>query len=266
MDQRDNRATRSYERRVCRVAPYQRLAAYYDGLVGDALFPAIRDSFEHFRKARKVAFSSVADVGCGTGRFLEHLQRFDVPLIGVDGSRAALSVAQRRLRGGNVLLLNQDMKGLRLPRSVDLVTCNGDTLNYLLRYRELLRVLRRVHRHLNVRGRLVGDFLSGVPTAGIDGSDVCYRSDDGVVSIWRTTTWPVRRLTRVDVTFSDKSGLSSLPVREVHWQRWYLWREIRRALRQAGFSRCEVWAMPTADNSAANQAGRWLKFAAQRVV
>jgi ubiquinone/menaquinone biosynthesis C-methylase UbiE len=95
------------------------LAADYDRLVGDALYPTVRASFDACVRTLGLRFGSLADVGCGTGRFLRDMLRYGVPLLGVDRSPQMLRIAARRLRDEGVLLMNQDMRRLRLPRPVE---------------------------------------------------------------------------------------------------------------------------------------------------
>ena len=60
-----------------------------------------------------------------------------VPVLAVDRSPAMLRVAASNCRGSGVTLLRQDIRRLVLPRAVDLVTANFDTVNHLLEDGEL---------------------------------------------------------------------------------------------------------------------------------
>lgn len=245
------------------LAPiYERLAPFYDRLVGDALFPVIRDSFEWCRKRLGLRFRSAADIGCGTGRFLVHMLRYRVPLIGVDGSAAALRIAARRLPGRAVDWMQQDIRGLHLPRPVDLITCNGDTLNYLLRRQDLANTLQRCSNHLKPGGYLIGDFLSGLPSVAVNSNHQHSIQLPGLISKWHWLALPNQRITRVSIRFSFNQGDSWRHDQEVHWQRWHPWYEVRELLIEAGLTGCQVWKMPS--NGGAGPSGRWLKFAARR--
>jgi SAM-dependent methyltransferase len=252
------------QRRERRVANYARFAPFYDRLVGDALYPAIRNSFEWVRRRLALRFDSVADIGCGTGRFLAHLVRYRARLIGVDAAAAVLKVAAQRLDGADVLWLHQDFRHLQLPYPVDLITCNGDTLNYLLRRDELAVTLRRCAAQLTPGGYLIGDFLSGTPTPlALPARTRCIRLP-GLISCWDWQALPAQRLTRVGIRFANTDGSKPGPAQEVHWQRWYGWRELRDLLVQSGLTGCQVWAMPS--SGGAGPRGRWLKFAARRAM
>ena len=122
---------------------YQGLARIYDRVVGDGLFPDIWDSFQRSLKMFGIRFQSAADVGCGTGTFLRNLTRQHhlARVYGVDRSPAMLRVAAGKNQGGAMRLMHGHIIAFRLPRRVDLITCNGDTLNYLLSARQLFHAL-----------------------------------------------------------------------------------------------------------------------------
>ncbi len=57
-----------------------------------------------------------------------------------------LALAIAKNRDNQARFFCQDLKNLRLPEPVDLITCNFDSLNYLLTTDDLLRALRVVPR------------------------------------------------------------------------------------------------------------------------
>jgi SAM-dependent methyltransferase len=246
-------AARVQQVTAARVAPYTALAPLYERLVGESQYPIITGSFERCRRRLGIDFRHAADVGCGTGVFLLHLLRDGVPLIGVDLSPAMLRVAARRLPPGRVLLLQQDARRLRLPAPVDLITCNGDTLNYLTTSRALAQVLRACSENLTPGGHLVGDLLTGRPPARVPKVDIAL---PGRVSRWRATIDPAARLTVVDVDCAGASGWA----RERHVQRWHSVPELIVRLRQAGLGlRASCWL------DGDRRARGWLEFVARKL-
>ena len=123
--------------------PYSRLATDYDATVGIPFFQQTRDFFERLVRKYRIRFRSAGDIGCGTGLFARYLKvSRDIEVFAVDLSEPMLRVAQRNCYGTNVVLLRQDIRCLRLPHPVDLITANFDTLNHLLSNHDLLRTLR----------------------------------------------------------------------------------------------------------------------------
>src|SRR5690242_3182243 len=113
--------------------PYQLLARHYDEALGRGNFCRTRRVFERIVRKLGISFASAADVGCGTGLFARYLSEcWQVPVFAVDRSPEMLRMAQQICPGASVCLLRQDMRRLNLPRPVDLITANFDTVNHLL--------------------------------------------------------------------------------------------------------------------------------------
>lgn len=142
--------------------PYARVAHRYDDLIGREFFRGLRTGFEVLVRRHRIRFASAADVGSGTGRFARYLsRRYRIPVFAVERSPAMVRVAQAR--GGQasgVVHVRQDMRRMSLPRSVDLVTANHDTVNHLLSWCDVRAFLRRVADNLNPGGHLVFDVLT----------------------------------------------------------------------------------------------------------
>jgi SAM-dependent methyltransferase len=242
---------------AARVEPYAALAPLYDRLVGDSLHPLIIRSFERCRRQLGIDFDRAADVGCGTGVFLRHLLRDGVPLVGVDRSRAMLRIAARTLPPGRVLLLEQDVRSLQLPAPVDLITCNGDTLNYLTTQRALAQALSACSENLTPGGHFVGDLLTGRPPGRVPQLDVTLR---GRASRWRASVNPQARLTVVDIDCEGQAGSKRRWSRERHVQKWHSLAELAAQLRHAGL-RLRAWCR--LDAAPASASG-WIQVVAHK--
>src|SRR5436309_13152788 len=105
--------------------PYSRFASFYDATIGRPAFRHTRIIFERLVRHHRLKFRSAADLGCGTGLFACYLnRRWGVPVFAVDRSPEMLRVAVGSCPGGGVIFLRQDMRRMRLPVKVDLVTCH----------------------------------------------------------------------------------------------------------------------------------------------
>jgi SAM-dependent methyltransferase len=245
---------------AARVPPYSQLAAAYDRLVGNVLSPIVRQSFERALREFGVTFRSAADIGCGTGAFLAYLLRYQVPLWGVDISPDMLRIAARRLPSRRVRLLRQDIRRLALPRPVELIACNGDTLNYLLTPQELTLTLGRCSANLTPGGHLVGDLLIGVPDRAA-GHRTMAGLAPGAVGLWRARTDPRRRLTRVDIRHGRLDPEGWHWVQETHLQRWHCTADLHAALHEAGLGVCALWRLAGGKGTG----GAWIKVLARRI-
>lgn len=144
---------------VVRVAPYTASGLQYDQLLARPMLPLLIRHFLRSSRRLKLSAKTVADVGCGSGRFLQFLVGLGLDVCGVDNSAAMLRLARRRNQSGRVRLLKQDLRALNLPAPVDLITCQFDTLNYMQDWRDLSLAFRRLAANLVLGGYLLFDMI-----------------------------------------------------------------------------------------------------------
>jgi SAM-dependent methyltransferase len=213
--------------------PYSRLAAEYDGTIGRPFFRETRNAFERIVRRYGIKFRSAADIGCGTGLFAKHLQTSHrVPVFAVDLSASMLRKAAENCGGTNVVLMRQDIRHLRLPEPVDLITANFDTLNHILKEEDLRQTLRRVFENLKPGGHFIFDAITNCYAFG-RGSYVKrfrgrYRSVTQSVRVD-----PFRKL--ISIFVSIRSPSMWKPIIERHCERAYSVAELGRALSETRF-------------------------------
>src|SRR5262245_4781228 len=141
--------------------PYSELASAYDQTIGRQALPGARRPFEALARRYGLRFRSAADIGCGTGLFARYLSDcWRAPVWAVDISPEMLRVAESNCFGANVRLLRQDIRCLRLPEPVDLVTSNFDALNHLTGKDELRVAFQRIAGNLRQGGHLYFDLVT----------------------------------------------------------------------------------------------------------
>ncbi len=211
--------------------PYRRFAEVYDALLGDHSFPEMRLAFEWIRDRHAVHFASAADIGCGTGTFVDYLCRVGAgPVWGVDRSPQMLEVAAVKNAGNRARFLCQDMRELHLPQTVDLITCQFEALNYLTTTDDLQLALGSFGRSLTAGGYAVFD----VTTERLDDSAerrpvYLQRSPSGSVSV-RTVYDPLARTQTARLEVADSTGTEV----EIHRQRTHTVDEVTTALAAGG--------------------------------
>jgi SAM-dependent methyltransferase len=231
------------------VAPYSSLSGIYDKVVGNNAFQQIRATFEAAVRLYRIRFQSAADIGCGTGTFARYLTTYGILVFGVDRSQAMLDIAAQKNRSPNLVLLRQDIRRLLLPQTVDLITCNHDTLNYLLNASDLTKVFQRCRDHLSLDGFFIFDIIvalqdeqprqratqlmnspTGCPAAeGIPKQSTVY-------SHWQSFWNPVARLSTVAISFiMRRTNGDYIRTRELHVQRWHSVSLIISLLEKTGF-------------------------------
>ena len=157
----------------------------------------------------------------------------DINVFAVDLSEPMLRVAQRNCCGTNVVLLRQDIRCLRLPHPVDLITANFDTLNHLLSNQDLLRTLRRVAENLNPGGHFIFDVVTNCLPLG-DSRPYVRRFDQPRRRVTQSVRLdPIRKLLSILVSISSPD--LGRPIFERHSERVYSLQELGRALHKSGF-------------------------------
>jgi SAM-dependent methyltransferase len=216
------------------VRPYRRLAAVYDQTIGRPAFAVTRRAFETLAARYGLSFRSAADIGCGTGLFARYLSDcWRVPVWAVDLSPDMLRMAADNCRGSNVRLLHQDLRRLRLPEQVDLVTSNFDALNHLTGRGDLAEAFRRVAQNLRPGGHLYFDLITPCNPLG-GGTIYMQRMRTRSRQVIQQFQWNPARRTISGIAIIRSAG-ALYPTVEVHRERTYSLEEVGRWLLDAGF-------------------------------
>jgi hypothetical protein len=126
------------------------------------------------------------------------------------------------------------MQSFELPAPVDLITCVGDSLNYLTNTEDLRRLFALVASHLHSGGMFVLDLLTGYGLATLWGQRTHFQDQDdfalGVTGCYD------ERTERLSVTFTGfvKRGRLYEKFTECHELRTFSTQEMTEALSLAG--------------------------------
>lgn len=207
--------------------------------MGEAVLPSLIEAFELSRRRHGAGTGSIADVACGTGRFLNYLTRFGGRLTGIDRAPAMLRLARQRLEGSGVALIEADLRNFALDTPVETLTCTFDTINYLRSAEDLARAFAAFARALLPGGTLVFDFIP--EGAGERMKSGRQRLRFGrVLSEWRVRLDPGGRGSEVAILMR-RTDRPELPVQvELHRQRWHPRDEVRALAEAAGFEVIET--------------------------
>ncbi|MHB8218779.1 MAG: class I SAM-dependent methyltransferase [Acidimicrobiales bacterium] len=133
---------------------------------------------------RSLAPRSVLDAGCGTGRVAIELAGHGIEVVGVDADPSMIAEAQKR--APNLVWCRQDLVGLELGRSFDVVVMAGNVPLFCPDERRADLVLACA-AHVAIGGVLVAGFQLD-RGYGIDEYDhEC--ADAGLLLVARYATW-----------------------------------------------------------------------------
>jgi len=243
------------------IAPpdYEVLAKIYDSAVALPVFPLLCGAFVHTLDRHRITYASIADLGCGTGNFLRYVARKGVTAVGVDNSAAMLDIARKKIKNLPVRFFQQDLRELQLPDSVDLISCQFDTLNYFLRQKDLTALLARCSQALNPNGHLLFDFITGSGALPIDQKRKIRYGP--WMSYWSTHTDPEKKISHVKLTVTDADNRSQR-ISELHVQRWYPLKVVLDLLTQAGFTTLDCFDLEHL--KPANEHSYWVQVLARK--
>ena len=114
------------------VKPYRWLAQYYDELFSSFRFP-IDAARERLLSRIIPSVDTACDLACGTGTTALILARKGITMYAVDLSPVMCRLAREKAEraGLPIRVLRADMRSFRLPKAVDLITCEYDALNHV---------------------------------------------------------------------------------------------------------------------------------------
>jgi SAM-dependent methyltransferase len=219
---------------VARFIPYAGLAPSYDVALGRDSFRRTAAALRQLIERYAIGFGSAADIGCGTGLFAAHIaRRWAVPVFAVDRSRSMLTEAIHNGSADHVRLICQDIRGLSLPRPVDLITANFDTLNHIVEPAGLVATFRHVHANLKRGGHFIFDFVTDRQPCRASGVYIRRLPVTGCEMVQRIIWNSSRSLIFIDLTqHCPQLGVHFV---ERHVERAYSPVDIVRWLRACGF-------------------------------
>ncbi len=221
--------------------PYKWLAEYYDQLFSPYRSP-IDAARRHVLGTILPRIASACDLACGTGTTALALARLGISMFAVDLSPVMCRLARDKALRTRLPLrvLCADMREFRLPEPVDLVTCEYDALNHVPQKGDLRMVAKAVARALKPGGYFYFDVNN---RHGFERywSSTLYLEQPGVAVVMRNNHDSRRDRAWSDIEWFIREGnlwrRRHERVEEVCWSSG----EIRRTLREAGFTGLRAW-------------------------
>ena len=221
--------------------PYHWLAQYYERLFSVSRAPLDLQR-EHVLGPILPQVTSACDLACGPATTALDFARRGIQTFAVDLSPQMCRAARENARRARlpVRVFRGDMRSFRLPRPVDLVTCEGDALNHVPHKDDLPNVARAVAHALRPGGWFYFDVNN---RAGFRAywTGTVWLERPGVVAVMRNGNVASSDHAWSDVEWFIRDGRVWRRRRERVDEVCWSVAEIRRALRDAGFDRVRRW-------------------------
>jgi SAM-dependent methyltransferase len=182
---------------------------------------------------------TVLDVGCGTGRHAEVLNKeFGLDVDGLDIHPGFLDIASKRCPSGAFHL--EDMADFELDRRYDVVICLFSSIGYVRTEERLRSTARSFSRHLAPGGlAIVEPWFS--PDRFSPGTVYLNTVERENLKIARmSTSEVVGEISRLDFQYLVGDGDGVRHLREVHELGLFSERQMKEAFEKAGFGRVEL--------------------------
>ncbi len=217
--------------------PFRLLAKFYDEVL-----PGISEMNRHARAkmldGKLDGARTVCDLACGSGSTALDLARAGKRVFAVDNSAEFCRVVRSRAKDEKlpIKVLRADMRDFALPEQVDLLTCEFAALNNLADHADSPKVFAAVYRALRPGGWFAFDV--NTLTAQIEQSHGTHWIESPRFRlVMRCSTDPDGRRTTLGCEWFVPVKRLWRHVRESYVNIAWSEREIRRALKGAGFER-----------------------------
>ena len=124
----------SLRRKRVKVAPYSKLAKFYDYMMQHVEYAEWADYIHDLLEKHGQNIDQVLDIACGTGTFLFELERYDYAVSGFDYNAEMIEQAKEKARHQNkeIDFWTGDIARFSVTSTYDAVLCLYDSVNYLM--------------------------------------------------------------------------------------------------------------------------------------
>ena len=222
---------------------YHALADSYDRLTNDVNYQATVAFYRQILQREGVTPRTAVDLACGTGSVALLLARWGLQVIGVDMSEEMLCAAAQKAQGfkNPPLFVCQRLQELRLPRGVDLAVCALDSMDYITDPEDCREAIRRIYKALNPGGCFIFDVNTPEKLQAMDGQ-IFLDEDEDVYCVWRGEFDRDTNICSYGMDLFQRQGRGWSRSFEEHREYAYSAEQLTDYLRQAGFTRIEVFA------------------------
>lgn len=217
------------------MSSYESFARVYDELMDEVPYEEWAEKIIKILDSFGIRGGLMLELGCGTGKMTEIMAGHGFDMIGVDSSVEMLQIARDRDVHGDPLYLLQDMRDFELYGTVRAVISVCDSINYIIRPEELLKVFRLVNNYLDPGGIFIFDFNTDYKYSQVIGNTVIAEDREDISFIWYNEYDKDEHINCIDLSvFVRESDGRYQKFNEEHIQRGYTLDEIKQLIDESG--------------------------------
>lgn len=223
---------------------YTGFAAVYEKFMSNIPYGEWCEYLAGLLREHGVQDGIVLDLGCGTGTVTRLLAQRGYDMIGVDLSGEMLEVAMEHQleKPDGILYLQQDMRDFELYGTVRAIVSVCDSMNYLMEYEDLVRVMRLANNYLDPGGVFLFDLNTIYKYREELGECTIAENQKECSFIWDNYFDEEEQINQYELTLfiCEKDGRYR-KYQETHFQRAYDPDTVRRAIEEAGMEFLAVY-------------------------
>lgn len=221
---------------------YSMLAKAYDKLMHDVDYDKWAAYIDRLLCRRNAV---IFETACGSGSISCRLNKLGHKVTASDISQAMLEKASEKARqlSCDITFIQQDMRKLNVGNCVDAVVCACDGPNYI-DIRGLRLFAQSAYAALKEGGSLLFDISTRAKLAAMD-KQVYFDESDDITCIWQSVYEHDRHKLIIDVVLFQREENLFKKYCETHVQYAHDTLEVIKILREAGFSKVDVYEFLT---------------------
>lgn len=218
---------------------YTGFAEVYDRFMDNVPYKEWSEYLTGLLKEYGISNGLVLDMGCGTGNITEQLYHAGYDMIGIDNVGEMLEIARDKAIDKNmdILYLLQDMREMELFGTVAAAVSICDSMNYITKEEDLLKVFRLVNNYLDQNGIFIFDLNTKYNYEAILAQNTFAENRENCSFIWDNYYYPEKEINEYDLTIYIKDEEEEnvfYRFEEEHYQRAYELQRIKELLKEAG--------------------------------
>lgn len=145
---------------MIKKADYTKVALIYDRFLDHIDYPMWADYIRDITQRHHLSFSSILDLACGTGSFLNEFKNVTLRKTGLELSEEMLQEAKKKYPDSDCDYIHADMLNFRSEQKFDLISCLFDSMNYLDSLEKISTCINSAYENLTDSGLFIFDAVS----------------------------------------------------------------------------------------------------------